>query len=215
MKKHYLYRSTLAASLIATACFAGITKAADHADSPLLRSDEITVKQSDINDLYAFMNPEDAEEVVMIMTIFPDANTQSTFSTNLNYQFFVQNYDGGTPGDHLKITCTFPTTDQVSCSLGSITAAGALGTTIEPGNGLRVYTGLRDDPFFFNGPGLANSLDAGSPQFTDPQPENEGGLTNTFANMNILAIVLGIDRNLLTNNQEDPQLRIWTATESN
>ena len=38
---------------------------------------------------------------------------------------------------------------------------------------------------------------------------------NEFAGENILAIVLGVDRDLVTDNQAMPVLRLWATTESN
>ena len=206
---------TAAAVCLSVGLLCGTVNAADHADGPSLQSDDPTVKQLDANDLYAFINPSNEQELVLMLTVFPDAAPDSTFSTTGSYNFMIQNYDGTTPGAHLRIRCQFPTTDQVSCALGDLVTSGAVGQSVEPGNGLRIFAGLRDDPFFFNGGGLAATAAAGSPQFTDPQPENPGGLTNSFANMNILALVLGVDKNLLTANQTFPILRVWAATETN
>lgn len=198
--------------------------AADHADDVPLQqaqiNNDLAGKQSDINDIYAFMNPGDAEELVLVMTIVPDARPEDRFSTELTYNFLLQNFNGSIAGDHHRIQCVFPTPDEVSCSLGNIVVTGAYGANLPegadaglPDSGMRVFTGLRDDPFYFNGPGLAASLSSGLPMF-DPIPE--GQMThNTFENQNILALVIGIDRNLLTNSQANPQLRIWAATESN
>ena len=198
--------------------------AADHADDvPLLdasNNNDLAGKQSDINDIYAFMNPGNSEELILVMTVVPDARPEDRFSTELTYNFLLQNFNGSIAGDHHRIQCVFPTPEEVSCSLGNIVVSGAFGANLPEGadaglpeSGMRVFTGLRDDPFYFNGPGLADSLSSGVPMF-DPIPE--GQVThNTFENMNILGLVIGIDRDLLTSNQANPQLRIWASTESN
>lgn len=212
--------------LLGLACAVSMTAsfAADHADDvPLLdaaNNNDLAGKQSDINDIYAFMNPGNAEELVLVMTVVPDARPEDRFSTELSYNFLLQNFNGSIAGDHHRIRCVFPSSEEVSCSLGNVVVSGAYGANLPEGadaglpeSGMRVFTGLRDDPFYFNGPGLAASLASGVPSF-DPIPE--GQIThNTFENQNILALVIGIDRDLLTNNQANPQLRIWASTESN
>lgn len=223
-------RVALTASAVACAMSAQVM-AADHADDvPLLEAQTNSGDDSgapeDINDIYAFMNPEDAEELILIMTVVPDATNQSTFSTSISYNFLMQNFNGSTPGDHLRLSCTFPDTANVSCALGSVVAAGAVGETVAPGNGLRVYTGLHDDPFFFNGGGLAMTLQAAVDGVDNPTQffqsscdaqEAAGNAIgcNEFATENILAIVLGVDRDLVTDNQAMPTLRLWATTESN
>jgi len=199
-------------------------QAADHADDvPLLdaqNNDDLAGKQGDINDIYAFMNPGNAEELVLVMTIVPDARPEDRFSTTISYNFLLQNFNGNIAGDNLRIRCEFPTPDEVSCALGDLVVAGGYGATLPagsdsglPASGMRVFTGLRDDPFFFNGPGLADSLATGVPMFG---PIPDGQIThNTFENQNILSLVVGINRNLLTDDQNSPQLRIWAATEAN
>ncbi len=205
--------------------------AADHADDVPLQAAQVDAAddagaQGDINDIYAFMNPQDAEELVLVMTVVPDATASSTFSTSINYDFLIQNFNGNVAGEHLRISCNFPDTANISCSLGSLVTAGAVGTTVEAGNGLRVYTGLHDDPFFFNGGGLAMTLQAAvdgtenPTQFFASSCATQEGLgeaigCNEFAGENILAIVLGVDRDLVTANQANPTLRLWAATESN
>jgi hypothetical protein len=44
---------------------------------------------------------------------------------------------------------------------------------------------------------------------------NPNGQLNGFAGQNILAIVIGVDRDLVTNDQASPEIRLWAATAPN
>ena len=193
----------------------------------------LAMRQADITDVYAFMNPNAGNdlpagnELVMMVLVGPDASgvlpaalTTPTFCNEYYVQRTyaeLQRYNGW---DHSRVTCTFTdaTPQVVSCDLGSLSVTGPVGTTAAVA-GLRVFTGLADDPFFFNGGGLNASLaaDPPSPMFEEggnPNSEfaNPNGQLNGFAGQNILAIVIGVDRDLITNNQASPELRLWAAT---
>lgn len=205
---------------------------ADHADSPNQRG-SLAKRQADITDVYAFMNPNGGNgllagnELVLMVLVGPDASgvlptgdTTPTFASDINYIVLMQNYNGTTAGEHIRITCTFTdTTPQIaSCKLGDLSVSGDVGTTTAI-HGLRIFTGISDDPFFFNGGGLNASFNATppSPMFAEganPASSfaNPNGQLNGFAGQNILAIVIGIDRALVTNNQASPELRLWAAT---
>lgn len=210
----------------------GAAYSADHADSPNQRG-SLAMRQADITDVYAFMNPNGGNnltagnELVLMVLVGPDASgvlptgdTTPTFATDITYNILMQNYIGTTAGDHSRITCTFTdaTPQVVSCELGSLSVSGDVGTTASV-EGLRVFTGISDDPFFFNGGGLNASFAAvpPSPMFEEganPASSfvNPNGQLNGFAGQNILSIVIGLDRDLVTNNQTSPELRLWAAT---
>src|SRR5688500_18528322 len=78
-------RSSLAGLLIAGAALPAL--AADHRDGPLATSDP----SADINDVYVFMNPNNANEVIVIDTIFPIANFASRFSDAVDYRTHIDN----------------------------------------------------------------------------------------------------------------------------
>ena len=204
----------------------GAAYSADHADSPNQRG-SLAMRQADITDIYAFMNPNDSNELVLMLLVGPDASGVlpgndeiPAFASNVSYNVLMQNYSGTTPGDHSRITCTFTdaTPQVVTCGLGSLSVTGNVETTAEA-DGMRVFTGLADDPFFFNSGGLNATFNADppSPMFEeganmDSEFFNASGEFNAFAGQNILAIVIGIDRDLVTNNQASPELRLWAAT---
>lgn len=224
--KTRMVKQGCAAAVCSVLLATGAAYSADHADSPNQRG-SLEARQADITDVYAFMNPNDGNELVMMVLVGPDAsgvlpagNTTPTFATNITYNVLMQNYSGTTAGDHSRITCTFTdaTPQAVNCGLGSLSVSGDVGTTASV-DGLRVYTALSDDPFFFNGGGLNASFaaDPPSPMFSEgANPDspfvNANGQLNGFAGQNILAIVIGVDRDLVTNSQASPELRLWAAT---
>ncbi|ASJ74282.1 DUF4331 family protein [Granulosicoccus antarcticus] len=204
----------------------GAAYSADHADSPNQRG-SLAARQADITDVYAFMNPSDSDELVLMLLVAPDASgvlpdsePTPTFASDISYNILMQNYSGTTAGDHLRISCMFTdaTPQVVFCGLDSLSVSGDVGTTTAT-EGLRVFTGITDDPFFFNSGGLNATFNADppSPMFEEgANPDspfvNATGQFNAFADQNVLAIVIGVDRDLVTNNQASPELRLWAAT---
>lgn len=221
-----IVKHSCASMLCAAIVLPATVYSADHADSPN-QTGSLAARQADITDFYAFMNPSDGNELILMVLVGPDAsgvlpagNVTPTFGTGITYNVLMQNYADTTPGDHSRITCTFTdATPQVfTCELGTLSVTGNVGTTAS-GAGMRVYADLADDPFFFNGGGLNASFAAvpPSPQFEQganpgSQFVNANGQLNGFAGQNILAIVIGIDRNIVTGNQARPELRMWSAT---
>lgn len=174
--------------------------AADHRDAPAIRDDPA----ADINDIYTFMNPNDANELIIVYTMFPFADESSRFSDAVSYNLFLEN--NANPPQQFKIACVSSATQLVTCSgPNGLSASAQLGQT-GGGNGFRLFAGLRDDPFFFDLEAFQQTQATLTPQFRTP------GI-NTFAGANTLSIVLGLDRGSVTNNFTAPVLKIWGNTE--
>jgi hypothetical protein len=187
----------LAISLALATC----VDAADHRDSPLSTNDPA----ADINDIYAFTNPNDAGELIAVVTVSPVASANTRFSDAVEYRLHLDN--GGDNGDR-TITCTFPEqATEVFCREigGNLSGGGAL-NQVNQGNGMRVWAGLRDDPFFFDLAAFNRTRDTLTPSFTDPG-------VNFFAGLNTLAIVIGIDSAQVTNGGADPVLKLYASTQ--
>jgi len=142
------------AALVAALSAAPIARAADHRDGPAATAAPAT----DINDVYAWM-ATDAARVYLVMTVFPAATTASRFSDTAKYVFHLNSSAGyGMTQTETQIICTFDTAQVISCWVtrageteAYVTgdASGEAGIMSDPA-GLRVFAGLRDDPFFFN-----------------------------------------------------------------
>lgn len=130
--------------------------AADHADGPSA-TQNLTDLSGDITDLYSFT---DGGNVVLIMDVSANATSSSKFSNVVQYVFHVNGITGlsDTAPFSSNVICTFDSSQKISCWLtqGSTTvdyvtgdASPTAGITSKAGS-LKVFAGLRDDPFFFN-----------------------------------------------------------------
>ena len=173
--------------------------AADHAEAPQVMLDPA----ADINDIYTFMNPNDPSEIILVNSVLPMSGPGSQFSDAVEYKFHVSNE--AAPDEYVELTCVFPIAGQFSCSLpGRQPLTGNTGEVVT-GPDFRVFAGLRDDPFFFDGGASSNTVATQSLQFTNPG-------TNDFAGLDILAIVIGINASEFSNNGASPILRVYSST---
>ena len=171
--------------------------AADHNEAPQVRIDPA----ADINDLFAFMNPNDPNELILAATYVPFAGSGSKFSDAIEYSFNISN----DANNYKMLTCTFDVSDSVSCAYdGGTPVTGNVGEIIQ-GDSMRIYTGLRDDPFFFDFVAFGQTVATLQPQFTNPG-------NNTFLGLDTLAIVIGIDKSVVTNENANPTLSIYATT---
>jgi hypothetical protein len=175
---------------------AGAAAAADHRDAPLATADPT----ADINDIYAFMNPNNPDELILVSTVVPFANYNSRFSDAVEYRFYIDN-----GAAQMQINCHFvDQSNAVECTgPNGLSANGGIERTVQ-GSGMRVWAGLRDDPFFFDGPAFNRTRATLAPAFTNPG-------VNSFTG-NTLALVLAVERSRLDNSGANPVLKVWGAT---
>jgi hypothetical protein len=141
--------------------------ASDHRDSPTADANG----EGDITDIFAFLDPNDSSQLVLIMDVNPFAVPAETpsyrFSPDFLYQFKIAN-DHYTIEDFV-IQAVFENVDTTTCASGqmvkvygparpAVTGAhnvvldqhssvkGCTGQTLQQ-DGMQVFTGLRDDPF--------------------------------------------------------------------
>lgn len=224
--------------LLAAALLASVARAADHRDAPGVRADPST----DINDLYAWMSA-DGKKVYLAMTVFPAATGAARFSDAAYYVFHTASRPsflsamGAVP---LDIVCSFDQAQRIQCWVGSDRANYVAGDASSPAglsskNGkIRVFAGLRGDPFFFNQQGFERfrnlvrtnastlTIDAnGCPNLNQAladtlvgslRANNMGNQppVDSFLTMNTLALVLEVDRELLSGGGSI--LSVWAAT---
>lgn len=193
----------LVAQVFALAAFpAG---AADHLDAPGMTSPG-SDGRVDINDVYAFQSPSNAKNAVLIMTVNPAAGVISgtTFRPGADYQFLID-----TNGDAIEdwvFTTTFTGRNandlRLSTRFGRVNgrqtpvAHGGAGRVLPGSFGVRVATGLYDDPFFFD----LNGFLAGA-AFCQPG-------TDFFNGLNTSAIAIEFPRSLLPQDS----VGVWART---
>jgi hypothetical protein len=160
--------TALTALVLAGAACIGPTKAlaSDHRDSPTADANG----EGDITDVFAFLDPNDPTQLVVIMNVSPFAvpdEPNYLFSPNFLYQFkfaLTQN-----AVEDLVIQATFTNVPATTCASGQMvnvygpaapnstglvntllnqspTVSGCTEGTLKQ-NGMQVFAGLRDDPF--------------------------------------------------------------------
>ncbi|MGH8032414.1 MAG: DUF4331 family protein [Luteimonas sp.] len=167
--------------------FASLAQAADHIDGPVSIADPTT----DISDVYAFTSPVRAGHVVLIMDVHLLAGPASRFSDQASYVFRVRPFFEAKNGPDRNIRCTFEGVERqhVTCTSpsGLTTSADfndASGGYDEAGNPaarMRVFAGLRSDPFFIDTTGVGRTFATGTPSFTG---------INTAQGANVLSLVV-------------------------
>lgn len=192
---------------------ASFSWAADHREAPLIREDAA----GDIADLYAFTSPENADNLVLAMTVNPfsvpaEAPTY-TFSPFVDYRFLIDT--SGDAKEEIRIRLAFSNPAEgaqtFTLNMGDRVVSGEVTMpTVAPAaetplvtevGGIKVFAGPRDDPFFFDVVGFQRVL-GGSGGF-------EG--VDDFAGFNTSAIVVEIPYALLTDDMEAP-MQIWAET---
>jgi Domain of unknown function (DUF4331) len=230
--------------LVTTLAVAGAARAADHADGPAATADPA----ADITDVFAWMS-SDASRVYLVMDVFPNAGPGPTaatgqaaakFSDVLQYVFHMASYTafGQAVAATEDIVCTFDagTPQRVNCWAGDeyVTGDASAAGGIQSATGrLRVFAGLRDDPFFFNLDGFkavaeavhgaASTLSfdpAGCPTLDAAtstalvkqlsQGPGGGPPQDHFARNNVLALVLSVDKALVA--KGGPVVSVWGST---
>ena len=144
----------------------------------------------------------------------------------------------GMAGTKVDVICTFDADQKISCWVGDkeyVTGSAAVTDGIKSESGkLKVYAGLRDDPFFFNLEGFNDtvttvkgaaaqlSFDAAGCPTVDGNTSaalvgmlkgtalGTGPAKDFFAGKNVLSIVLAVDKSLL--NGGGAFLNVWAST---
>lgn len=174
--------------------------AADHLDGPMVMTDGLF----DINDVYAFQSPSNANNFVVIVTVVPVAGVQNPamFGTGGAYEIKVDN--NGDAKEDITWTYTFGAADangrqSVTVKSGSATlGTGMTGNTaINLTGGGKTVAGLADDPFFFDLAAFRNNL-----MFC---PGGKG--TNFFNGLNTMAIVVEVPSSSLGG-----KIGVWART---
>ena len=173
----------------------------DHISGPRALADPI----ADITDVYAFPSPERAGHLVLVENTLPFAQPSALFSDGLVYRFRLRPLTAGAGNgaapfavgeDELVFDCVFsdpadsgdaqrqegvcttPTGDTVTFRVGDERGGS--------GHGVRVFAGVRWDPFIMDAPAALKTIATGKLAFTDPSSIYMDG-------KNVLSLVVEID----------------------
>ena len=210
---------TLGLALVAlVACAASYLIAADHIDSPA-----VTGTGSDITDVYAFQSPANANNMVFVVNVqgllAPSATTGASFDEEVMIEINIDNSATKDNIEDLVIQAAFdngkvrvygpetPTQKGLMSTLlksspveANISAYGAA-PEIGESNGIKVFAGPRDDPFFFDLSAYQAIIGGTATAFNDPG-------TDTFAGTNVLALVVEVPKSLLGSDA----INIWATS---
>ncbi len=199
--------------------FCWALRASDHADGPVNASDTGT----DIGDVYAFLDPNDNNRVVLSLTtrgfVVPGENVNmGIFDPTVVYRFNVETTGDAIADSQINVTFSrrvstavaqtatvqfvtsgntvFSFTAPVTNSALTPTAPEQVVTT-DPVSNVSFFAGLTDDPFFFDIPAFARFV--ASVQARAPNPAVFNRARDSFAGYNTMTIALSVPKALFAN----------------
>ena len=243
MKTPTLRRGWLLPTLVAGGLVAGLAtsrrlRASDHQDTPTV---ELSPRY-DINDVYAFPSPTPGRIVLVLGTSSPITPAQTpsfTFGTKSKevYQIKIDNTGDaredlvlqfaftGNKAGHQKVAMYGPTLPNAVGTTNTLlqatpTLSGPVGAVLGSANGVQLFTGPRDDPFFIDleaffrilpdrrpVTGPLSQITQGPLTFRPP-----GQATDFVRGFNDMAIVVELPASMLTANGAHPRFGVWGTT---
>ena len=217
MKKTKIFITAFVCLVVAAA---GIIYAADHIDAPA-----VTNKPTDITDVYVFrgQNPDNMVFVANTQGLLsPGATADAGFDENTMIEFNIDNT--GDNVEDLVIQCIAkngkmkvygPSIPKVTGTISylninklsvqtDITKYGQEALAATGDNGVKVFAGPRDDPFFFDLVAFRNVISGSASSFNNPG-------NDTFAGTNVMAIVVEVPKSLLGSNGT---INVWAESKS-
>ncbi len=215
MKKTFL----IATGILVAATFLFVT-GADHIDAPEVGTLAEGSSLSDITDFHAFESPENPNNYVFVCSVLgltaPSETAAAQFNEDIMYEFNID-IDAdqvedlviqtvfrddkvivlgpiapSTPGRDSQIENTGLKVEAPISKYGESIA-------VAENNGIKVFAGPRDDPFFFDFfqfVDIVNGVAKGTPDGNDPTAFNSPG-QDTFMGTNVLSIVIELPKDLI------------------
>lgn len=158
--------------------------AADHNEAPGAMMDN----PADIADFYAWHTDSDTLVAVVTFAGLKAAGEPATYDLDVLYGIHIDHNDDNLAD--IDIWCRFGTNgamDMTGVQCLNIPGAdgpveGPVETNIDGGNGVTLWAGLRDDPFFFDLEGFQATLMMGTLMFDSTR--------DSLAGLNVTAIVI-------------------------
>ncbi len=195
----------------------------DHADTV----ENVANPGQDISDVYVFPSRENSDNVVFVMNVNPLIPRGGTarFDSNVLYQFKIDTNKDNV--EDLVIQAKFDNSPQQivriagpvkPSSVGTTSnieqfrsVTGTVGTAFSPMNGMRVFAGVREDPFFIDleqlfvilpdrgvPPGLSQPPEnPNQPMATSWRPPSEARDFLSAGGYNVLSIVVEVPKSMV------------------
>jgi len=212
----------LGAFAIAAVVTGGIIFAADHIDSPNVKN-----TPNDITDLYVFSG-ENANNLVFVGNtqglMSPGSTATAKFDENTVIEFNIDNNNDKV--EDLVIQCKYDAASNSMKVYGpvapsekgtrsklegsetasvAVTAYGAMApVTATSANGMKVFAGPRDDPFFFDLTQFKKIIAGTATGFLPA-----GTAQDTFAGTNVMSVVVEVPKSMLGGSGT---LNVWLET---
>jgi Domain of unknown function (DUF4331) len=217
MKKTKIFIVTISCLAIAAA---GLIYAADHIDAPA-----ITNKPTDITDVYVFraQNPDNMVFIANTQGLLtPGATADAKFDENTMIEFNIDN--NGDNKEDLVIQCIAkngkmkvygPSAPRVTGTVSylninklsaqvDITKYGQEAIIGIGDNGVKVFAGPRDDPFFFDLVRFRQVIAGTASSFNNPG-------NDTFAGTNVMGLAVEVPKSLLNSTGT---INVWAETKT-
>lgn len=188
-------------ALITLALFAF---AADHSEAPGTQADNA----ADIADFYAWHEGNKLVAIITYGGLQATSDTQTaTYDENVLYTVHIDSNGDQVADKNVRVRFGKNGAGAWGVRVDNLPGAtdaviGAANSVIDAGNGLSVYTGLRDDPFFFDLEGFNKTLATGTLAFD--------GTRDSVAGLNVSSIVLEMD--LAAASSGSDKLALWAST---
>ncbi len=229
---------TLTAALAVPLLVIRNARGSDHADTPAIAANP----GFDITDVHIFPSPSNANNVVLSLCVHPLLTTAeaptATFDPTCLYQFKIDNT--GDAVEDLVLQASFtgtganqvahigfgkpPVVGIVSSMLPADPITGRINTTFTTSNGIKVFTGPREDPFFFDLEQFFTILpdretplnhiyvnNPDTPQAASFRPPGQAVDFLSSNHFNVLAIVAEMPKSMLTGSGSS-KIGVWCTT---
>ena len=194
-------------ALFVFATAVGIVFAADHIDAPA-----VTSTTSDITDYYAFQSPADNNNLIFVANLqgllSPTATADARFDENVMIEFNIDEngdavedwviqafFEDGMVKTYGPVAPTMTGLESKREASGTLTETGitsysASTASIGMNNGIQVFAGPRDDPFFMDFAQYGEIIAGNASGFNDPG-------SDTFAGTNVMSVVVEVPKSML------------------
>ena len=230
------------AVLAVSAVTTGIARkvmASDHQDTPLVENNP----RFDVNDVYAFPSPNDPSKTVLVLgtqsPISPAATPSAKFGTRDQVMYQLKIDNTGDAKEDLVFQFTFlnigryqivsmrgpvkPNSVGTENTLVREFPVFALTNTVVERNGMKLFAGPRDDPFFIDLEAFFRVLPDRRPEHGPLSTITQGPLTfrpgtgpnpavDFVRGLNDMAIVVEVPTSMLTNPATNGRFGVWGTT---
>jgi hypothetical protein len=178
--------------------------AADHIDAPASSADAA----ADITDFFAWHDP-DGDRIVAAIAYagLSEGGLPATYDGSVLYGIHVDNDADGVADHDVWVRFGQNAAGDWGVKIQDLPGStedviGPVETDLDAGLSLRVFAGLRDDPFFFDFDGLQMTLDTGTLSFDSER--------DSFRNTNVTMIVVEMSIDAAAAGSDSVQL--WATT---